>query len=376
MDNFNNNSDSSVYETNSQTEKASAQAHTESSTGTPAPFNTFGITTLIITINVLIYAAMVVSGVNWLSPDVEDMVKWGGNFRPETLDGGWFRLLTACFLHYGILHLLMNMYALYYIGRILEPTIGKLRFTTAYILSGVGGSVVSLYFNSYVVSAGASGAIFGMYGLYLALLTVKYIPMVRRKDELTSMIVFIVYNLAAGQAFKFDNAAHIGGLVSGFLIGRIYAHSISEPFNRSLLRNTTIGLTVGFLLIITMVFQTVTDHIGIYEEKMKRFAMLEKSALEVYGVNTENRENLLYELTERGVYYWNEAKQVLTEIERLDIPDELKQKNMSLQRYCDLRIKVYELTHRAISNDTDEFNSQIEKYNLEIEELVKKLTGA
>lgn len=319
---------------------------------------------------------MVISGVNWLSPDVEDMVKWGGNFRPETLDGGWFRLLTACFLHFGLLHLLMNMYALYYIGRILEPTIGRLRLTTAYILSGVGGSIISLYFNSYVVSAGASGAIFGMYGLYLALLTIKHIPIVRRKDELTSMIVFIVYNLAAGLAFKFDNAAHIGGLVSGFLIGRIYAHSISEPFNRSLLRNTTIGLIAGFLLIITMVFQTVTDHIGIYEEKMKRFAMLEKSALEVYGVSTENRENLLYELTERGVYYWNEAKQVLAEIEKLDIPEELKQKNMSLQRYCDLRIKVYELTHRAISNDTDEFNSQIEKYNLEIEELVRKLTGA
>src|SRR5689334_12007874 len=88
------------------------------------------------------------------------------------------RMITNVFVHIGILHLLFNMYGLYFVGRFLEPMLGKVRYITAYFCAGVIASLVSLYWhrNENIVSAGASGAIFGMYGVFLALLTTHLIP--------------------------------------------------------------------------------------------------------------------------------------------------------------------------------------------------------
>ncbi len=107
---------------------------------------------------------MILTGVDIMVPDTESLIAWGANFRPITLAGEWWRLLTSCFLHIGIIHLLMNLYALMYIGIQLEPHLGKTRFLAAYLLTGIAGSANSLYWHEFTVSAGASGAIFGMYG--------------------------------------------------------------------------------------------------------------------------------------------------------------------------------------------------------------------
>ena len=79
---------------------------------------------------------MAINGVNIMLPDNGSLLNWGANFRPMTLDGQWWRLLTNCFLHIGIFHLLMNMYALLYIGVLLEPLLGRTRFLSAYLLTG------------------------------------------------------------------------------------------------------------------------------------------------------------------------------------------------------------------------------------------------
>lgn len=169
------------------------------------------VTYAIIAINVLVFIAMVASGVSLISPTGEEIVNWGGNFSPYTTSGDWWRLITCVFVHIGIIHLLFNMYALYTIGAYLEPMLGKTKYIVAYLCTGVFASLVSLWWHKTpVASAGASGAIFGMYGLFLALLSTNLIPKQVRKQLLQSIGIFVFYNLVYGMKSNVDNAAHIG----------------------------------------------------------------------------------------------------------------------------------------------------------------------
>ncbi|MBN8856579.1 MAG: hypothetical protein BGO55_23985 [Sphingobacteriales bacterium 50-39] len=187
------------------------------------PRKNYFVTPLIIDLNILVFLLMVFSGINIIQPDVESLVQWGANYKPLTLDGQWWRLLTCCFVHIGIIHILMNMYAFLYIGLLLEPYLGRWKFTIAYLLTGIAASTTSLYWhwNDAAVSAGASGAIFGMYGVFLAMLTTNLIHPEKRKPLLRSIGFFVLFNLGFGTLGTIDNSAHIGGLISGLLIGYI-----------------------------------------------------------------------------------------------------------------------------------------------------------
>jgi rhomboid protease GluP len=193
------------------------------------PREGYYITPILISLNVVIFVLMVISGVGIMLPTSESLIAWGANFKPITLEGEWWRLITCCFVHIGILHLVMNMVALLYIGLLLEPFLGKTRFWCAYLLTGLASSLNSLWWHDLTVSAGASGAIFGMYGVFLALLSTNTIEKSVRKALFTSIGVFVVFNLMNGMKGGVDNAAHIGGLVSGLLIGLSYLPSLKKP---------------------------------------------------------------------------------------------------------------------------------------------------
>ena len=128
----------------------------------------------------------------------------------------------------------MNMYALLYIGVLLEPYLDKTKFLVAYLLTGVTASIASLWWHNLTVSAGASGSIFGMYGLFLAMLTTNHIEKNVRKSLLTSIIFFVLYNLLNGFKGGIDNAAHIGGLLGGIVIGYAFYPSIKTPSSSKL----------------------------------------------------------------------------------------------------------------------------------------------
>ncbi|MEJ7610097.1 MAG: rhomboid family intramembrane serine protease [Ferruginibacter sp.] len=102
-----------------------------------------------------------------IDPNGTVHIKWGSNYGPLTLSGDPWRLITNVFIHFGIIHLAMNMYCLYIIGSYLEPMLGKTKFITAYLCTGILASLTSLWWhNESVNSAGASGAVFGLYGLF------------------------------------------------------------------------------------------------------------------------------------------------------------------------------------------------------------------
>jgi len=339
------------------------------------PTRGYFITPILIDLNIAIFILMVASGVNFMQPDNESLLKWGANFRPITLDGGWWRLITNCFLHIGVFHLLMNMYALLYIGLLLEPHLGKTRFTTAYVLTGITASIASLWWHDLTISAGASGAIFGMYGVFLAMLTTNLIEKSARKALLTSIVVFVGYNLINGLKGGIDNAAHIGGLIGGLFIGYAMIPSLKKP-NEIKLKYTTIGLLAVLILASSFgVYKKIPNDIGTYDTKIKEFVSMEAMALEVFNLpqNTPN-EKVLNTIKDKGIYYWNENIKLIDSFKDLDLPLEIRTRNGILKEYCELRIKSYELIYKAISEDTEQYKEQIESYNKQIEKKISELS--
>lgn len=189
------------------------------------PRKGFMATPILIDLNILVFIVMIASGVGIMSPSTLSLLKWGADFGPLTLTGDWWRAMTCNFIHIGAFHLLMNMYAFMYVGLLLEDLIGSRRMFMSYLLTGLCSAVFSLYMHGETISAGASGAIFGLYGIFLAFLFFHRIAKEQRKALLTSILIFVGYNLVYGMKAGIDNAAHIGGLLSGFLLGIIYVCS-------------------------------------------------------------------------------------------------------------------------------------------------------
>jgi membrane associated rhomboid family serine protease len=182
------------------------------------------VTRAIIAANVLVYVAMGLSGVSWTDPSVLHAIRWGADFGPLTLSGQWWRLFTAMFVHFGFFHILLNMWCLRNLAVALEPMMGRLAFSITYLFSGLAASAVSTAWNPWRASAGASGAIFGIAGAFVSYLVLKKaaIPASLVRQNLQSLAIFILLNLSIGAASgHIDNAAHVGGLAAGLIIGAL-----------------------------------------------------------------------------------------------------------------------------------------------------------
>lgn len=338
------------------------------------PAEGYYITPIIIILNILVFIVMIISGVHFIAPDSESLINWGANFRPATLNGEWWRLLTCCFLHIGIFHLLMNIYALLYIGMLLEPLLGKARFLSAYLLTGVVASLSSLWWHDFTVSAGASGAVFGMYGVFLALLTTNLIDAAARKSLLTSIMFFVGYNLLYGIKGGIDNAAHIGGLVSGLLVG--YA---LVPGLRKQKAGRPVFVTLGLMAVIAAllsygVIKKLPNDFGLFDAKMKEFERMEKRAMDVFNMpeNTPGVEQVRI-IRDTGIYYWNENIKLINSCNDLSLPAYFRNRNKLLTEYCELRIRTLELVAKGIAENSDEYNMQIKSLNDLVLQKLKEL---
>lgn len=177
----------------------------------------------LIAINSLVFILMVVTGVSAFAPTAEDLLRWGASYGPYDLGSGWWRLFTSMFVHIGIIHIALNMYCLASLGPVAEAVLGGTRFLTLYLLSGLAGAIASAGVHPQIVSAGASGAIFGVAGALAAVIYVRRDPLMEGARGRLSKVgigTFVVYNLIYGTANAgIDNAAHVGGLIAGFLMG-------------------------------------------------------------------------------------------------------------------------------------------------------------
>jgi len=186
--------------------------------------------------NVAVFGAMVAGGVSPVDPQIEDALRWGADFGPLTTGGQWWRLLTNAFVHFGGEHLVANMIGLLSFGVLVERLYGSRAFLTLYVASALAGSLTSLSWNPFIVSAGASGAIFGVIGAALAAwLPYRkthprwlFWPEPEGSNVFRRLLVgrlgpigFLGYNLVLGLFGPIDQAAHLGGLAGGFMAGTI-----------------------------------------------------------------------------------------------------------------------------------------------------------
>src|SRR5690625_1793097 len=172
------------------------------------PFFTY----LLIILNMVMYFILETNGG---STDIENLIDFGAKFNPLIIDGEWWRIVSSMFLHIGFLHLFMNMLALSYLGTTVERIYGSFRFILIYFLAGIGGGVTSFAF-SMSVSAGASGAIFGLFGalLFFGVMHKKIFFQTMGRGIITIVILNIIFGFTVSQI---DIGAHLGGLIAGFL---------------------------------------------------------------------------------------------------------------------------------------------------------------
>ena len=176
--------------------------------------------------------------------------------RNHILKGEFWRLLTQQFIHFSFSHLFFNLYALIYIGLMIENKLGSGKTLAIYLLSGTCGSIFSIYTHHNGLIAGASGAILGMFGAFLALLVSNAFEKNANKALLISTLILVAYMLISGYfSLRADNTAHIAGLISGFLFGYLLYNSILLTRPVSLLaRSAIIGMSMVVVLALTYKF--------------------------------------------------------------------------------------------------------------------------
>lgn len=233
-------------------------------------------TCLLVGINCLVFLAMTLHGVNPMSPTPEQLMNWGADHAGAVLIGGqWARIVTAMFVHVGIIHLATNMWCLWNLGLLAEPLMGWAGVLAVYLLTGAAGNLLSTFVNwvwplrdmaggiAFPVGAGASGAVFGIAGALIILLKPQRLPVppAELHKLRRSVIYFAAINLLIGFSISFgthvmgsgiqiDNMAHLGGFTCGLLFAAPMVPRFGSPrqlFKRRL--NISIVMVVGLLVL-------------------------------------------------------------------------------------------------------------------------------
>ncbi len=286
---------------------------------------------IILGINVAIFLAMLLKGVSPIEPAIDSLLRWGANFGPLTVGNGeWWRLVTCMFLHIGIIHIAFNMFVLWQIGPFVERLLGNEGFLVVYFVSGIAGALLSVAWHPYVVSAGASGAIFGLYGALLGFLCIRRdsIPTEVLSPLTKNALLFIGYNAIYGFARSgTDIGAHAGGLLGGFLCGLALSVPLTlDPRPRRTGRNVAVALAAAVLF--TAVALKLPHPID-FQAQVKIFAGVEKSTLAAYSsaLNRTRAEHLkdeqLAELIEKNVLPpWSAEHDRLAKLKGLPDPSQ------------------------------------------------------
>jgi rhomboid protease GluP len=218
-------------------------------------------------INCAVFLLMTVSGVSILAPTAKQILDWGGNNGTLVFaDGEWWRLVTAMFVHIGIVHLATNMWCLWNLGLLGEPLLGELGILAAYVLTGFAGNLLSVAVRpgvpggaESIVGAGASGAVFGLAGVILMLLRSPLlpIPQAELKKLRRSVWYFAILNFIIGAgvwlartSVQIDNMAHLGGFLSGLALGVPLVPRIGAPRDRFVRRRAFAVVAMLFFLLL------------------------------------------------------------------------------------------------------------------------------
>ena len=246
----------------------------------PDPILTIGL----IVVNVAVFILMVINGVGFMDPSIDGLLHWGADFGPLTTHGQWWRLLTSTFVHIGVIHLAMNMYILLSIGMFTERLFGRVGFLVLYLLAGIGGSLTSLAWHPVLVSAGASGAVFGLYGGLLGYLAHqrREIPTQKVMALTKNAGIFLLYTVIYGMSkSNVDMGAHIGGFGSGLLLGYVLATPLVNYDAAARLRKALITAVAG--VAIAAFVATRLPAFDDFRAEIAKFEPLETASLKLFN---------------------------------------------------------------------------------------------
>lgn len=211
------------------------------------------LTHILFGINVAVFLAMALASgsvVENFSPRVS--VHFGANYGPLTLLGEWWRLVTYMFVHAGIFHIAINMWCLWSFGELCESLYGRMTYLAIYLITGVAGGVASVAWNPGVWSVGASGALFGLTGALIASIYLGEFSYsgIYAGGVLTSLLFFCGFSLLFGFISPdIDNSCHMGGLISGLILGALIA-KLAPQRDQSFRRVIVLGI-VGMSLAVS-----------------------------------------------------------------------------------------------------------------------------
>lgn len=243
--------------------------------------------------------AKIKSGAIPFNPDFakEAYYMLGVNNRNLNLSGEYWRLISSLFIHFSFGHLFFNMYALAYIGLMTENKAGSLKFLATYVLSGIVGSAVSLVYHPVGIMAGASGAIMGMFGLFLALLLNGFYEKSARNALAISTLLVITLMLLNGIFGRTDNAAHIGGLVSGFVIGLVFTFRQSSEDGRSVFFSFVTAITIVAVFVGNILHYTPNYQIEKFESLVGSYMLNQRTAQKIYRYSSGIRRSETLEIS-------------------------------------------------------------------------------
>ena len=321
----------------------------------------------LVAINAAVFIAMCIAGVGFFAPDGEAVVRWGSNYGPLTTGGQWWRLLTNTFVHFGFLHIAFNMWALYSSGRTVERLFGSTRFVLLYLFAGTAASMTSLLWNPMVNSAGASGAIFGVFGGMLAFVLNprNAVPQSVMVEHRNSTLAFAGYSLFYGMAHSgIDNAAHIGGLVAGLAMGFLLARPLTSEARRAP-KPTGLALALGVGVIALVALSWPLAHPSAQVLRERQFGAVrahldsdEAAAVAATKLLSQDanagqstNEQLVTELSSDVTPKWNALYEEVAAVP-LEAGDNDYEWRRLILRYFDARRKQFALAGQAVlAND-------------------------
>ena len=271
------------------------------------------------------------SGYPYVYDNIEQIyLSLGFSSRTQVLSGQVWRLVTNTFLHFGLLHLAGNMVVLIYIGSLLESKLGRWNYLLLYLLTGICASMTSVVWREQGLSAGASGAIFGLFGILLALLSTKFYEANARRALLISTALFVGY-IIIPKGSRVDHAAHFGGLISGYVFGWIAYLGLKIQKQK---------LTAVYAAAITIMFTGACIWLApVYQFKelkqlsRKTERLSDELKMNFYGNYTNERDSLMMIFTHQALPKMDTLKMIGKQMQQLILPKKEKQ-------IADIRSKI------------------------------------
>ena len=327
------------------------------------------VTGTIVGLNIAVFLVMAVFlNAGWFeATNLAPYMRFGANNAAATTNGQWWRLVACMFMHFGLFHLAFNMWALVQAGSLVEKLQGRILYGLTYLASGIGGGLLSMdWHGDKMWSAGASGAIFGVYGALLGYITRDRLALPRSvlRPLTKSTVLFACYNLFYGFVSPaIDNSAHIGGLATGLALGWLTAPSPTMDRSASWGRRLAIGVAATVAIIVVGVClaphfdYSIPDELA-WQDAVKPFAdkqealeQREASEFQQWLQNKSDGGPALYQLVEeRMIPFYEDLGRA---VGALDLsPGKLTdRRRKQFAEYARLEIEAFHHLELAVQNN-------------------------